>query len=89
MSEHSARGSRWEATRKKVLARDGYACVVCGEAANHVDHIIPRSRGGSDDMDNLQAMCQTHNLKKGARTITRGTYWDTNLFPDGLPSPVA
>lgn len=30
-----------------------------------VDHIIPRSRGGNNDLTNLQPMCATCNLEKG------------------------
>lgn len=85
MSVHSSRGAEWERRRQAVLERDGYACVVCRATATHVDHITPRSRGGTDDMDNLQAMCQTHNLKKGDRMTERGLYWDEEAFPNGLP----
>jgi len=87
MSQHSSRGKDWEARRQRVLEAAGYACVVCGNAATHVDHIIPKAKGGTDDINNLQAMCSTHNLKKGDKTIERGTYWDTNTFPNGLPTP--
>jgi len=87
MSQHSSRGSEWEKKRQAVLERDGYACVVCNAAATHVDHVVPKSRGGSDDIDNLQAMCAMHNLRKGDRMIERGTYWDTDAFPHGLPTP--
>ena len=87
MSDYSSRGHAWNKTRQAVLERDGYACVVCGGSANHVDHIIPKSRGGSDDMDNLQAMCAYHNLSKGNREVERGTYWLEEVFPHGLPSP--
>lgn len=31
-----------------------------------VDHIVPLSRGGGDDIENLQFMCQPHNSQKGA-----------------------
>ena len=85
MSIHSSRGREWETKRKTVLERDGYSCVVCGAPATQVDHIVPKVKGGTDELSNLQAMCATHNLKKGDRTIERGTYWDTEFFPDGLP----
>jgi len=32
-----------------------------------VDHILPRSEGGTDDPDNLQALCWRCNQDKGAR----------------------
>jgi 5-methylcytosine-specific restriction endonuclease McrA len=33
----------------------------------HLDHVVPRSRGGSDDERNLQLTCPKCNLSKGAR----------------------
>lgn len=58
--------------REEVFARDGWACRYCGSAitlsTGHADHVMPRSRGGSDDPSNLVASCRSCNLKKGART---------------------
>lgn len=34
-----------------------------------VDHLHPRSRGGSNDRSNLVAACRACNLRKGARTV--------------------
>lgn len=86
MSSQSSRGRAWEATRKRILARDGFVCVVCGSPATHVDHIVPKAAGGTDEESNLQAMCAEHNLKKGSKQVVRGTYWDSTIFPNGLPS---
>ena len=33
-----------------------------------VDHVIPRSRGGTDHLDNLQLLCSHYNRMKGNRT---------------------
>ncbi len=47
-----------------------YVCCVdnCGESEFlTVDHKTPLSRGGSDDLENLQFMCKSHNSKKGDR----------------------
>ena len=58
--------------REAILSRDGWACRYCGTAVSlrtaHVDHVIPHSRGGSSDADNLVAACARCNLAKGART---------------------
>lgn len=51
-----------------VFQLDNYACVVCGAKDDiTVDHIIPLSRGGSNDFDNLQTLCRSCNSRKGAR----------------------
>lgn len=47
--------------------RDHHECQQCGARAEHVDHIIPRVLGGTDDPANLQALCQACNLAKGDR----------------------
>jgi HNH endonuclease len=54
--------------RERVLARDGHRCVRCGSAARlEVDHIWPWSLGGPDTEDNLQTLCKSCNVSKGAR----------------------
>ena len=55
----------WHRIRQRILRRDAGTCNTCGRpGATHVDHIIPASRGGSDDESNLAAMCVTcHNRK--------------------------
>ena len=54
---------------KKIFQIDNYECVYCGSKRDlSIDHIIPRSCGGSDDIDNLVTACMTCNRKKNART---------------------
>ncbi|WP_029117006.1 HNH endonuclease [Mycobacterium sp. URHB0044] len=55
-------------TRDGVLRRDERACAYCGRAADTVDHVLPRSRGGGDTWFNLVAACQACNGLKGNRT---------------------
>lgn len=54
--------------RFEALKRDGFACQYCGRRAPnvvlHVDHIVPVSAGGSDDLDNFICACMTCNLGK-------------------------
>lgn len=56
------------AIRYKVLNRDGFKCKACGSKAGDtqlvVDHIIPISKGGKSNFDNLQALCFTCNSGK-------------------------
>lgn len=53
-----------------LIARDGYVCkesgCSCCESLT-IDHVVPLSRGGSDDLSNLQFLCQFHNSQKGDR----------------------
>ena len=62
--------------RYDVLKRDR-KCVLCGAAPEvdsavrlHIDHIIPRSKGGSNDIGNLQVLCAECNLGKSNRDNT-------------------
>ena len=54
--------------RYEVLKRAKYRCELCGasaeEAALHVDHIVPRNRGGQEELSNFQALCITCNTNK-------------------------
>ncbi|MGV8131884.1 MAG: HNH endonuclease [Candidatus Pacearchaeota archaeon] len=46
-----------------------YALVNGKEIMMTIDHIIPKSKGGSNDMENLQPMCSNCNEKKGDRIL--------------------
>lgn len=58
--------------RYDVFERDGHRCCSCGARVGngvslHVDHIIPVSLGGLSKIENLQTLCASCNLGKGAR----------------------
>lgn len=59
-------------TRASLLVRDGCTCQYCGRrlppARLTIDHVIPRSRGGSDDWNNLVVACIECNARKGDHT---------------------
>lgn len=66
----------WEAERrgginlKEIHELDNHSCVYCGEPSEHVDHVIPRSRGGSDEIGNLVAACAVCNLTKSNHLLS-------------------
>lgn len=59
--------SKWIKIAKRIRERDGYTCMICGMDGNSIDHIIPRSAGGTDDDWNLQCLCVSCNSRKGGR----------------------
>src|SRR5262245_22398279 len=74
--------------RAQVLSRDGYRCLMCGAKATdsgvtlQVDHVVPVDRGGTDDLDNLAALCQPCN--RGKSNLTLADYRGLNLIPYGM-----
>ena len=60
--------------RFEVLRRAKHRCELCGISADlkalEVDHIVPKSRGGQDELANFQALCYTCNAQKGNKDST-------------------
>jgi 5-methylcytosine-specific restriction endonuclease McrA len=57
---------RRKITRRAVFARDDWTCQYCGSRSNlTVDHVVPRSKGGSSSWDNIVASCAPCNRRKG------------------------
>lgn len=53
-----------------LINRDDYICQVDGcdiQDKLSIDHIVPLSRGGTDDLSNLRFLCLSHNSQKGDR----------------------
>lgn len=57
--------------RFDVFKRDNFKCCICGASPAkdinielHIDHIIPWSKGGETEIDNLQTLCSRCNLGK-------------------------
>lgn len=59
-----------ELSRKNLHRRDSFRCQYCGRKNIEltIDHIIPKSRGGSDSWENLITACVQCNNRKGNRT---------------------
>ena len=55
-------------SRRGVFIRDEHRCQYCGRAAENVDHVVPRSRGGPHVWENVVAACQRCNAHKRDHT---------------------
>ena len=56
--------------RENIKARDGHKCVYCGSTENlTVDHVRPKSKGGTDTADNLVTACRPCNQAKGSMHV--------------------
>ncbi|MGY2048882.1 HNH endonuclease [Methylobacterium sp. JK268] len=69
--KYGIKQSEWKQLRLRVLARDGYRCTYCGSsrAPLQCDHIVPFTRGGTNDCDNLTTACGNCNRSKGNRPL--------------------
>lgn len=78
-------------SRRSVLARDQYTCQYCGEQPGRanltIDHVIPRSRGGQTDWENVVTACRSCNQRKGNRTPREAGY--TPIRPPRRPRYIA
>ena len=56
--------------RLALYKRDGFSCVYCGSTLNlQLDHLHPRSKGGSNHKSNLVTACRSCNKAKSNRII--------------------
>ncbi len=72
---HVPRRFRRQVTNTFLFARDGYKCQYCGRGQHQFkfrecltrDHLVPLSRGGTNDWTNVVTACSTCNTRKGNR----------------------
>ncbi len=75
------RRSRRRLTRRAVFARDEWACQYCGSERDlTVDHVIPRSKGGSNEWENIVTCCGPCNRRKADRLPHQA-----RMFPRATP----
>ena len=85
----------WTAIRATILERDGKMCAYCGRRADTVDHIMPRSKGGTEDSSNLVACCKRCNTKKSDRSLEDAgmSFWEgydrSNIESDTKVTPTS
>ena len=72
---HVPRKFRRQVTNTFLFARDGYRCQFCGRSVAELkprvcltrDHLVPLSRGGTNEWTNVINACSTCNTRKGNR----------------------
>ena len=86
-------GAAWVKTRALVLSRDMHLCQPClvkgrPTPADQVDHITSKAKGGSDDLENLQAICHDCHKAKTADEAAeaQGRRVKQRIGIDGWPS---
>jgi 5-methylcytosine-specific restriction endonuclease McrA len=85
--------------RENIFIRDSYLCQYCGDDAESIDHIMPKSKGGSHEWGNVVACCKRCNLLKAdkllgktslhlqkAPTIPGGNFWIKTIIGNN-PDP--
>ena len=80
----SIHSRKWRKLREEVFREYGTACSYCGyeDPVMTVDHIIPRSKGGLDIMENLLPACRKCNYSRGNRMP--GSFFETEGTPPTL-----
>lgn len=86
-------GDEWEDIREKTLRRDNYRCQRCFENRGPLQahHIVPKSDGGPDTLDNLVTLCRPcHGVQHPQNDTFDDSRPDATLFPDtDAPGDVA
>jgi 5-methylcytosine-specific restriction enzyme A len=85
-------GREWEKLRAIVLERDCYLCQCryCRAdgrvtVATEVDHIVPKSKGGTDDPENLQAIAHDCHVRKTTEEAGATPKPRVRIGLDGFP----
>lgn len=68
--------------RFSVFSRDCFTCVYCGKSSPdvklHIDHLIPKSKNGSNKIENLVTACEECNIGKGDKILNEKNYKKIN-----------
>ena len=85
-------GTRWRKLRTIAMRRDHWLCQPCRRAgkvtpATECDHITPKAKGGTDSLNNLQAICAPcHKEKTQAEAAeAQGRRIKPSIGEDGWP----
>lgn len=72
--------------RDFIFSRDKWTCSICkhknrgdNDIVLNVDHIIPKSKGGSNNYENLRTLCYKCNIKKSNKILDKDALTDTEI----------
>ena len=60
-----------EDTARAIRQRSGFGCVICGEMPCDIEHIVPVSKGGTNEISNLTLLCTKHHREVTAGRISK------------------
>ena len=77
--------------RKELYLRCGGRCPICGKQLQiknsnildtymTIDHIIPKSKNGTNNIENLRPMCRDCNMQKADKDITKNDLVYKNIY---------
>lgn len=84
-----ARAHRLKKTRCEVAAILNSPCAYCGGVATEIDHVVPLSRGGGNEMTNLAPACRRCNSSKGNRSLEEWNEFRRTRTRDAVPPGTA
>ena len=66
----------YKGTIERLIERDGAKCAYCGDDSNQltIDHILPKSIVGDDNLENLQLLCAKCNSLKSNKIVTESQF---------------
>jgi len=71
-------------SRKSIYERDKYQCYICGETYSEgklsIDHVVPLSKGGKNNWENMVTCCKRHNFEKGDKLLSE-LKWRPKFLP--------
>lgn len=64
-----------------IFERDNYTCSYCGQIGGKLegDHIIPQSKGGTNDLYNLTTSCRRCNRQKKDKSVEEFNTWKSKI----------
>jgi len=74
---YSTNVKAWYEIIRKVFNRDKHTCQYCSQVGGklEVDHVIPFSKGGTNDLNNLVTSCRRCNRQKKDKSVDEFLTW--------------